>query len=112
MLIVFKSAASGDIITFEKNAREMLDVLGKDRDEGKGVPGVHGSGKMADMGGIEGAPEDADPLAASGHCRILEAHPGTVTSATECRRHPAPWTTRSTTPRVRWGPTPPGNRRQ
>ena len=37
MLIVFKSAASGDIITFEKNAREMLDVLGKDRDEGKGI---------------------------------------------------------------------------
>lgn len=37
MLIVFKSAASGDIITFEKNAREMLAVLGKDRDEGKGI---------------------------------------------------------------------------
>ena len=37
MLIVFKSAASGDLITFEKNAREMLDVLGKDRDEGKGI---------------------------------------------------------------------------
>ena len=37
MLIVFKSAASGDLITFEKNAREMLDVLGKDRDEDKGI---------------------------------------------------------------------------
>ena len=37
MLIVFKSAASGELITFEKNAREMLDVLGKDRDEGKGI---------------------------------------------------------------------------
>lgn len=37
MLIVFKSAASGDLITFEKNAKEMLDVLGKDRNEGKGI---------------------------------------------------------------------------
>lgn len=37
MLIVFKSAASGDLITFEKNAKEMLDVLGKDRDDGKGI---------------------------------------------------------------------------
>jgi len=37
MLIVFKSAASGDLITFEKNAREMLEVLGKDRDEDKGI---------------------------------------------------------------------------
>ncbi len=37
MLIVFKSAASGDLITFEKNAKEMLDVLGKDRDDGQGI---------------------------------------------------------------------------
>lgn len=37
MLIVFKSAASGDLIIFEKNAKEMLDVIGKDRDEGKGI---------------------------------------------------------------------------
>lgn len=37
MLIVFKSAASSDLITFEKNAKEMLDVLGKDRSEGKGI---------------------------------------------------------------------------
>lgn len=37
MLIVFKSAASGDLITFEKNAKEMLDVLGKDRNEAKGI---------------------------------------------------------------------------
>jgi len=37
MLIVFKSAASGDLITFEKNAKEMLDVLGKDRNEATGI---------------------------------------------------------------------------
>ncbi|WP_284189089.1 DUF1840 domain-containing protein [Zoogloea oryzae] len=37
MLITFKSAASGDLITFEKNARQMLEVLGKDRDDGQGI---------------------------------------------------------------------------
>ena len=37
MLITFKSAASGDLITFEKNARQMLKVLGKDRDDGQGI---------------------------------------------------------------------------
>lgn len=37
MLIIFKSAASGDVITFEKNARQILEVLGKDRHDGKGI---------------------------------------------------------------------------
>lgn len=37
MLIVFKSAASGDIITFEKNARQLLDALGKDKTENQGI---------------------------------------------------------------------------
>ena len=37
MLIVFKSAASADLITFEKNAQDMLEALGKGRSEGKGI---------------------------------------------------------------------------
>lgn len=37
MLIIFKSAASADLITFEKNARQLLEVLGKDRDEEQGI---------------------------------------------------------------------------
>lgn len=37
MLIIFKSAASGDVITFEKNARQILEILGKDRNDGKGI---------------------------------------------------------------------------
>ncbi|KAB2970420.1 DUF1840 domain-containing protein [Zoogloea sp.] len=37
MLIIFKSAASGDVITFEKNARQILEVLGKDRNDAKGI---------------------------------------------------------------------------
>lgn len=37
MLITFKSAASANVITFEKNARELLEVLGKDRDEKTGI---------------------------------------------------------------------------
>lgn len=37
MLIIFKSAACSDLITFEKNARQMLDVLGKDSSDGQGI---------------------------------------------------------------------------
>lgn len=37
MLIIFKSAASGDVIMFEKNGKEMLSVLGKDPDDAKGI---------------------------------------------------------------------------
>ena len=37
MLIVFKSQASGDVMMFEKNARELLAIIGKDRDSGQGV---------------------------------------------------------------------------
>ena len=32
MLITFKSAASGDVMMFEKNAKEALGVFGKDPD--------------------------------------------------------------------------------
>lgn len=37
MLINFKSPASGDVVMFEKNARELLLALGKQPDEAKGV---------------------------------------------------------------------------
>ena len=37
MLIIFKSPASGDVIMFEKNGKEMLTVLGKDPAEPKGI---------------------------------------------------------------------------
>lgn len=37
MLIHFKSAASGDVLMFEKNAKELLAVLGKNPDDGRGV---------------------------------------------------------------------------
>ena len=37
MLIIFKSAACSDLITFEKDARQMLDVLGKDSSDGQGI---------------------------------------------------------------------------
>ncbi len=37
MLIVFKSQASGDVMMFEKNARDLLAVIGKDRDASQGV---------------------------------------------------------------------------
>jgi len=37
MLIIFKSSASGDVIMFEKNGKEMLGVLGKDPAEAKGI---------------------------------------------------------------------------
>ena len=37
MLVIFKSPASGDVIMFEKNGKEMLGVLGKDPADGKGI---------------------------------------------------------------------------
>jgi hypothetical protein len=37
MLIVFKSRASGDVIMFEKNGKEMLSVLGKNPNDSKGI---------------------------------------------------------------------------
>lgn len=37
MLITFKSTASSDVVMFEKNAREILEVLGKDPEAPKGV---------------------------------------------------------------------------
>ena len=37
MLIIFKSAASGDVITLERNGKEMLTVLGRDREAHQGA---------------------------------------------------------------------------
>lgn len=37
MLIIFKSPASGDVIMFDKNGKEMLGVLGKDPQDPKGI---------------------------------------------------------------------------
>lgn len=37
MLIIFKSAASGDVIMFDKNGKQMLEIIGKDKDDGKGI---------------------------------------------------------------------------
>ena len=37
MLIIFKSPASGDVIMFDKNGKEMLGVLGKDPQDAKGI---------------------------------------------------------------------------
>lgn len=37
MLIIFKSPAGGDVIMFEKNGKAMLEVLGKDPADAKGI---------------------------------------------------------------------------
>ena len=37
MLIVFKSQASGDVMMFRKNARDILRIIGKDVDAPQGV---------------------------------------------------------------------------
>ncbi len=37
MLIIFKSAASGNVITLEQNGKEMLEVLGRDQDAEQGI---------------------------------------------------------------------------
>ena len=37
MLITFKSAASGDVMMFEENGKELLSALGKDPDADKGI---------------------------------------------------------------------------
>ncbi|NMG29676.1 DUF1840 domain-containing protein [Aromatoleum evansii] len=37
MLITFKSAASGDVMMFGENGKELLSVLGKDQDADKGI---------------------------------------------------------------------------
>ena len=37
MLIIFKSAASGNMITLETNGKEMLDVLNKDPEAEQGI---------------------------------------------------------------------------
>lgn len=37
MLIIFKSSASGDVIMFEENGKDMLKLLGKDSDAIKGI---------------------------------------------------------------------------
>lgn len=37
MLVTFKSAASGNLDMFEKNARELLALLGKDPDAARGI---------------------------------------------------------------------------
>lgn len=37
MLITFKSRASGNVIMFEENGKELLNHMGKDPDAGKGI---------------------------------------------------------------------------
>lgn len=37
MLIIFKSRASGDVITFEKVGKMLLELAGKDPEEPKGI---------------------------------------------------------------------------
>jgi hypothetical protein len=37
MLVTFKSVASGDLIMFEENGKEVLALLGKDPEEARGV---------------------------------------------------------------------------
>ena len=37
MLIIFKSRASGDVITFEKVGKKLLEIAGKDPAEPKGI---------------------------------------------------------------------------
>lgn len=37
MLVTFKSAVSGDLSMFEKNAREILSLLGKNPEEARGI---------------------------------------------------------------------------
>lgn len=37
MLIIFKSPASGDVIMFDKNGKQMLEIIGKDKTDAKGI---------------------------------------------------------------------------
>ena len=37
MLVIFKSKAGGDIIMFEENAKQILDLLNKDTDKGDAI---------------------------------------------------------------------------
>ncbi len=72
MLIIFKSPASGDVIMFEKNGKEMLGVLGKDPADAKGIvtveqlPGAIAAVKAAIESDkarrAEQAKEAADPV--------------------------------------------------
>lgn len=65
MLITFKSAASGDVMMFEKNAKEALSALGKDPDAPQGIvtveqlPAAIAALKAAIAAGREMQPEQA-----------------------------------------------------
>lgn len=67
MLITFKSAASGDVMMFEKNAKEALSALGKDPDALQGIvtveqlPGAIAALKAAIEAGRAMPPEQAGP---------------------------------------------------
>jgi len=37
MLVTFKSAASGDLVMFERNGKEILPLLGKNPEEARGI---------------------------------------------------------------------------
>lgn len=66
MLITFKSPASGDVIMFEKNAKEALGVLGKDPEAHQGIvtvdqlPGAIVTLKTA-MAADKGRPPEPTP---------------------------------------------------
>jgi uncharacterized protein DUF1840 len=81
MLITFKSAASGNVMMFEKNAREALGVFGKDPDAPQGIvtveqlPGAMAALKAAIAADRAMPPEQAkndehpDKPAAVGFCQ-------------------------------------------
>lgn len=66
MLITFKSAASCDVMMFEKNAKDALDVFGKDPKDPQGIitveqlPGALAALKLAIAAGRPKRPDEAD----------------------------------------------------
>ncbi len=73
MLIIFKSPASGDVIMFEKNGKEMLSVLGKDPADAKGIVTVE---QLPGAIAAVRAAIDADKT------RLAESAPALKTTAT------------------------------
>lgn len=70
MLIIFKSPASGDVIMFEKNGKEMLSVLGKDPADAKGIVTIDQlPGAIATLRGAI----DADKARAAAHAEAADA---------------------------------------
>ncbi|NML25054.1 DUF1840 domain-containing protein [Zoogloea dura] len=83
MLIIFKSPAGGDVIMFEKNGKDMLEVLGKDPADAKGIVTVEQLPAAIDTlkaaiaadkarQAEQGEPDDADAKPGSGNVSFFQ----------------------------------------